>query len=49
MGCGCGGSNAAKAYVWTSADGSKKVEKRTEVEVKALVIRQGGTYEPKPA
>lgn len=43
MTCGCN-QGKAKGFVWTSGDGSEVVEKRTEVEVKALVIRKGGSY-----
>lgn len=46
MGCGCQGKAGVNGYVHTAPDGTK-TEKRTEIEAKALVIRQGGTYAPK--
>jgi hypothetical protein len=46
MGCGCNKGAAASGYVHVAPDGTK-TEKRTEIEAKAMVIRQGGSYEPK--
>lgn len=48
MACGCAKIKGA-GFVWTSADGSETLERKTEIEAKALVIRRGGTYEVKPA
>lgn len=42
MACGCRGVAAGKTFVWTN--GHQTVEYRTEVEAKAQVIRQGGSY-----
>lgn len=52
MACGC--TKKTRAYRWTSepdpdTQAVTVVEKRTEVEAKALVIRHGGTYEALPA
>lgn len=46
MACGCSKSSAPKGFTWTSPEGATQ-ETRTEIEAKALVVRQGGTYEPK--
>lgn len=47
MGCGCNKAKAGSTFVWKSQDGSTTKEVRTEVEAKALVIRQGGTFTTK--
>lgn len=44
MGCGCNKGKAGQTFQWTSSDGASKKTLRTEVEARALVIRQGGTY-----
>lgn len=44
MACGACASNRTKeSYLWTGADGSKKVMS-SEVEAKAQVARKGGSY-----
>lgn len=42
MACSC----SKKTYVVTKPDGTK-VERKTEVEARALAIRSGGTYRQK--
>lgn len=45
MGCGCGGSKATGGtFVHIAPDGKETV-KRTEVEVRAMVIRYGGSWQ----
>lgn len=49
MGCGCN-KGRARSYLWTSDPDPETgetitVEKRTEVEAAALVIRKGGSFE----
>jgi hypothetical protein len=43
MACACGNKNQSKSYVWTAPNGSSKTFK-TEVEARAAVIRNGGSY-----
>ena len=43
MACACGNNNASKNYVYTAPNGSTKTFK-TEVEARAAVIRNGGSY-----
>ena len=48
MACACGsGAGKTKVFVWTSADGSRKLERSSEIEVKYLVERKGGSYKAK--
>jgi hypothetical protein len=47
MACGCQKKAGAKGFVWTSSDGRTKKETRSEIEARALTIRQGGSYQPK--
>lgn len=46
MPCGCSKKNAPNGFVWSGPEGQSQ-DTRTEIEAKALVVRQGGTYEPK--
>lgn len=39
MACGC---NSGKKFVWSN--GGPKITYKTEVEARAQVIRQGGSY-----
>ena len=44
MGCNCGGSRAKTyTYIHVSATG-RQTSYRTEIEAKAAVIREGGSY-----
>jgi hypothetical protein len=44
MGCNCGGTKTANlTYVYTNAQGRTTVY-RTEIEAKAAVLRNGGSY-----
>jgi hypothetical protein len=43
MACNCQNGTTAKTYVYTAPNGSSKTF-RTEVEARAAVIRNGGTY-----
>jgi hypothetical protein len=43
MGCNC--TKTITGYKWIGPNG-ESVVKRTEVEARALVLRQGGTMEP---
>jgi len=43
IGCNCGKTAAAKKFVYTAPDGQIKVYP-TEIEAKAAVIRQGGSF-----
>lgn len=44
MGCNCGGRKAAKTYVYTAPSGQQTTY-RTEIEARAAVMRNGGTYQ----
>jgi hypothetical protein len=47
MGCNCGKTKtAAREFLYTPPSGPTKTY-RTEIEAKAAVIRNGGTYKPK--
>lgn len=45
MACACKNRRNTK-YLWTSADGTEKVEYSTQMEAKAKVMRKGGSYKP---
>lgn len=45
MACACKGRKKSK-YEWTSADGQTTMVYNTEIEAKAKVLRQGGSYKP---
>ena len=48
MGCNCGkkAGSAPKSYIHVAADGTE-TPKRTEIEVKAEIIRKGGSMKVK--
>lgn len=43
MGCGCQ-KKTNSVYLWTSDDGTQTVSYSTEIQARAKVIREGGSY-----
>lgn len=47
MACSCQKRKAVE-YLWTSGDGTQTMTYSTEIQAKAKVLRQGGSYKPVP-
>lgn len=50
MACGCSknrGRTRGTVFVWTSNNGMEVVPYATQLQAKARVLRDGGSYEPK--
>lgn len=46
MGCNCRKAGTSKTFVWKAPDG-REIVYRTEIEAKAAVVRNGGSYTAK--